>query len=168
MLEIRTNIYGEVPSHHFYIHMPIQQWRRQSTANTLDLTAPLVDLDIWSAWTNLPQTPSVSPTWENLTVEEVTRNVPVESSSLRPRASPSPFPSVLSIQEQSWRNSRGSTQARRLSASPQRNTRTETRTCTPVCCCPKSLGLRQRDSGISKAITRTCKESGLSQSGSLI
>lgn len=168
MLEIRRNIYGEVPYHHFFIPMPIREWRRQTSDNTVDLTAPLVDLDIWAAWTNLPPTPSVSPRWEDLTLEEVTPNVQVESSSLRPRALPSLSRNVLSDQTSSWRNSRVSTRMRLLSASPQRGTRMETRTCTHVCCCPRSSGLKQHDSGTSTATIQMCREYGASQSGSLI
>jgi len=140
MIEIRRNILGEVPPHHFFIPMPVNQWRRQLSSDTIDLTEeePLLPLSL------------------------------IQSSTLRPRASASPTRSAPSQRMWSWTNYEGSTLTPYSSASPQRSTRMEVRTCTPVCCCPRSFGLNWQGTGILRGSTRTCRESGASQSGSLI
>lgn len=173
MLEIRRNIYGEVPSHHFFIPMPVNQWRAQTEQNTVDLTQSdltptLVDLDIWSAWTSLPPTPPNSLYETVPTEEEARTGLILQSSILEPRASRSPTRSATLVRNWSWRDYTPYTRTRYSSVSPQRSTRTETRTCTPVCCCPRSFALNDATTGTSTVSTRTCKESGQSQSGSLI
>jgi len=139
-MEIRKNIRGEVPPFHFFIPMPVNQWRSQTLLNTIDLTEeePLLPLSL------------------------------IQSSTLRPRASPSPTRSAPSQRMWSWRNYEGSMLTPYSCVSPQRTTKTGLRTCTPVCCCPRSFELNEQGTGILRGSTRTCKESGASQSGSLI
>jgi len=138
MIEIRTNIRGEVPPFCFFIPMPVQQWRQQTAENTVDLT---MDLDL-------------SPPPRSLT-------------SMLPQL-PSPFRNAQFPPETYWHDWVDFTATPPTSPCPPRSTRMAIRTCTPVCCCPSRLELSELDTGISKDTTRMCKESGVSQSGSLI
>lgn len=139
MIEIRKNIYGEVPPHHFFIPMPVQEWRRQTLMNTMDLT-----MDSQSE----EYLPSVS-TSTLVRLQSPFRNAPLP-------------PQIY------WHDWLDYTATPPTSPLQQRSTRMAIRTCTHVCCCPGRLELSSSGTGISKDSTRTCKESGASQSGSLI
>jgi len=138
MLEIRRNISGDVPPLHFFIPMPVNQWRNQTEENVMDLT-----MDLQS------------------------EGSPRDSISTLARLH-SPFPNVSLARTWSYVNWQDYTATPPTSPCQQRSTKTETRTCTHVCCCPSRLEPSECGTGISKVSTQTCRESGVSQSGSLI
>jgi len=118
--------------------MPVLQWRSQTPENTLDLT---MDLD------HLPRLNVLTSTLVPL--HSPTRSAPLQRQIL-------------------WHDWLDYTATPPSSPCRQRSTRMEVRTCTPVCCCPGRLELSSCGTGITKASIRTCRESGASQSGSLI
>lgn len=139
MIEIRRNIRGDVSPHHFFIPMPVEQWRRQIPENTMDLTMD-------------SQSEESPPSVLISTLDRL--QLPFRSA---------PFPPAIY-----WHDWQDYTATPPTSPLRQRRTRMATRTCTPVCCCPSRFVLSSCDTGISKDTIRTCKESGASQSGSLI
>lgn len=99
MVEIRRNISGSVPPHHFYIPMPVNQWRTQTQENTITVEDHLpLDLlstsrprvshsptrsapsqRIWSfvGWENYTPTPYSSPSPQRRTRTETRTCTPV-------------------------------------------------------------------------------------------